>query len=176
MMMNPRRDSDDIRRTASIQLVGEVRGVWYRILSGCIGSLYMLSGIRDILFCDTPITGSDFERQYLLSMWDGCHDDKHKALVSGLVGVFGLTHAAIRFRMVGTSHVADLYNMMFLVLFIDTLMMFLLYRHGIESTPIYYLVLLPMSWIHEVQVYFVAYRAYEVRQKYNGPKPNPKND
>ena len=84
MTNNGRRSSEEIQRRSSLQLVQDVGGVPYRIFSVCLGMMYVLSGLRDIFYCQVSLSGSDRIRKRIPLGAYGvmeCQTDKHKQLI-----------------------------------------------------------------------------------------------
>ena len=78
------------------------------------------------------------------------------------MGLWALFNAIIRFNMCVATHVADLYNMMFLLVFMDFGNLFVTIKNvGFMGIPMYFRILLPCCLVYEGYVFSVAKAAHD---------------
>jgi hypothetical protein len=70
-----RRTSDFFRERGSVLVTAETRGVPYKIVSIFLGVLYIMFGIRNVLFCGFELPVGDGEA-IIMDMWKNCKNDK----------------------------------------------------------------------------------------------------
>ena len=165
------RPSTYYRERDSLFIVNETRGVPFKIVSLLLAFMFFITGVRDIVAPSYPISGTDYERERLGSLFVDHPDEnvnKHKDLwyyYAGLVGLFALLNAALRFVMATTSHVAELYQTMQFIVGIDFGLLALSYRMGITKMPIFYVVMLGGAFIYETYILSIARKAHLSRMK-----------
>ena len=159
-----KRTSDYFRGRESVAIVNETRSVPYKIISLLLCCLWTAVGIRNIFFCGSGL-GSD-DQSARAQMFPDCSTNRWQSLASGIMGLWALFNAIIRFNMCVATHIADLYNMMFLLVCIDCGIFFVVIKNvNYMEIPMFWRVLLPCCLGYEGYVFSVAKAAHQARLK-----------
>ena len=129
-----------------------------------MATLWLITGLRNIFYCDKPIFGTEEEKHQLTEMFPNCSEGNvYTQFTADLLAVFDLMFAFIRYHMASTTHVADLYLTLCLLVFGDVMFLFCMLRLGYEKNPMVYQLLVGGSTIHEFYTLLQARKAHNAR-------------
>eukprot|EP00565_Helicotheca_tamesis_P006289 CAMPEP_0185726722 /NCGR_PEP_ID=MMETSP1171-20130828/2604_1 /TAXON_ID=374046 /ORGANISM="Helicotheca tamensis, Strain CCMP826" /LENGTH=172 /DNA_ID=CAMNT_0028395117 /DNA_START=156 /DNA_END=674 /DNA_ORIENTATION=+ len=167
-----RRGSAYFRGRGSVYVVEEARGgMPYKIVCLGLASIFVIFGIRDIFWCGRPLTNDPLEAQ-LISPFKDCQEEIYQEGCSGVIGANHLLVALIRYNAAMTEHTADLFKTMLLVVYIDAIYCFLMFRGGFEAIPMLYAGVVLLGLFYESYVLVIARKAYKAREKLKALKGN----